>query len=53
VSTPLRWEEVNDKLDPANFTISNIFNRLNKVGDLWAPIYKEIVDIKKVLAALS
>jgi bifunctional non-homologous end joining protein LigD len=53
VSTPLRWEEVNDKLDPANFTISNIFNRLDKVGDLWAPIYKEKVDIKKVLAALS
>jgi bifunctional non-homologous end joining protein LigD len=53
LSTPIHWDEVNDKLDPANFTISNIFNRLDKVGDLWAPIYKEKVDIKKVLAALS
>jgi bifunctional non-homologous end joining protein LigD len=53
VSTPLRWDEVNAKLDPADFTVKNIFKRLDKVGDLWAPIFKQKVDIKKVLGSLD
>lgn len=52
VSTPLHWDEVNDKLDPADFTVKNIFKRLDKTGDLWEPVYKQKVDIKKVLAQL-
>ena len=36
VSTPLAWDEVNDDLDPASFTIDTVLPRLRAVGDLWA-----------------
>jgi bifunctional non-homologous end joining protein LigD len=51
VSTPLHWDEVNDKLDPADFTTKTIFKRLDKHGDLWKPVLKEKIDLKKVLAS--
>ena len=39
VSTPLTWDEVHDGLRsglaPQDFTMQNIFDRLNGVGDLW------------------
>jgi bifunctional non-homologous end joining protein LigD len=35
VSTPLEWKEVKDKLDPAEFTMDTILERLDKKGDLW------------------
>jgi bifunctional non-homologous end joining protein LigD len=53
VSTPLHWDEVNQKLDPSNFTIKNTLKRLDKEGDLWKPIFKQKVDIKKVLKQLA
>jgi len=49
VSTPLHWDEVNAKLNPADFTIRNIFKRLDKIGDIWEPVLKQKVDIAKVL----
>ncbi|MFO0584193.1 MAG: DNA ligase D [Anaeromyxobacter sp.] len=33
VSTPLRWSEVNGKLDPAKFTIRNALARAERLGD--------------------
>lgn len=36
VSTPLRWEEVVKGLDPRDFTIDNVPERIREVGDLWA-----------------
>ncbi len=36
VSTPLRWSEVNAKLDPAKYTLKTVRRRLDKVGDLFA-----------------
>jgi bifunctional non-homologous end joining protein LigD len=53
VSAPLRWEEVNAELDPSQFTIKNIFKRLEEVGDLWQPVLKTGVDIAEVLKRLS
>ena len=38
VSTPLLWNELTTKLKPGNFTIKNMMKRLDKVGDLWAPV---------------
>jgi bifunctional non-homologous end joining protein LigD len=35
-SAPLRWEELDDKLDPRAFTIVTLPARLRQVGDLWA-----------------
>jgi bifunctional non-homologous end joining protein LigD len=31
-STPLRWSEVNQRLDPRRFTIRNVAARLEKLG---------------------
>ncbi len=42
VSTPLTWDELHDGLRsglrPEDFTMQNIFDRLGRVGDLWAPL---------------
>jgi bifunctional non-homologous end joining protein LigD len=37
VSTPLRWSEVNDLLDPLKLNLKTIRKRLDKVGDLFLP----------------
>jgi bifunctional non-homologous end joining protein LigD len=38
VSTPLRWDEVTPKLDPATFTMREVEKRLRKLGDVFAPV---------------
>ena len=38
VSTPLRWDEVNEKLDPASFTMEVVLERIRKHGDLFEPV---------------
>lgn len=53
VSTPLKWSEVNGRLDPRKFTIFNTSKRLKKVGDLWKPMLKVQVDLKKCLKKLK
>jgi len=35
VSTPLRWEEVNDELDPLSFTMETVLERVRRHGDLF------------------
>lgn len=53
VSTPLRWSEVKAGLDPKNFTIKTIFDRIKKVGDLWAPVLHKKVDLEEAIACLE
>jgi bifunctional non-homologous end joining protein LigD len=36
VSTPLKWSEITDDLDPRDFTVETLPKRLKRVGDLWA-----------------
>ena len=38
VSTPLRWEEVDEKLDPMAFTMDAVLERVRKHGDLYEPV---------------
>jgi bifunctional non-homologous end joining protein LigD len=41
VSAPLRWEEINKKLDPKKFNLRTMPNRLAKVGDLFEAVFKQ------------
>nr|WP_294934327.1 DNA ligase D [uncultured Flavobacterium sp.] len=53
ISTPLEWEEVNNKLSPSQFTIKNVMKRFEKKGDLWQPVLGKGADLKKILKKLS
>jgi bifunctional non-homologous end joining protein LigD len=39
VSTPILWEEVGE-IDPADFTIATIWDRVSRHGDLFAPVLR-------------
>jgi bifunctional non-homologous end joining protein LigD len=41
VSTPLKWTEINDDLDPRDFHIGNAAERFEKVGDIWNEAMKK------------
>jgi bifunctional non-homologous end joining protein LigD len=53
VSTPLTWEEVKPGLDPGDFTMKNIFRRLDRVGDLWKGVLGKGIDMKRALEKLE
>lgn len=53
VSTPLDWSEVKPGLTPRDFTIFNIEERLQKVGDLFKPVLGKGVDLMKCLKRLE
>jgi bifunctional non-homologous end joining protein LigD len=53
VSAPLKWSEVTRKLDPGAFTIRNMAKRLDRVGDLWAPMLERQVDVAACLKKLK
>ncbi len=35
VSTPLKWTELTEDLDPRNFNLGNAAERFEKIGDIW------------------
>lgn len=41
VSTPLEWSELTDELDPREFTIRNVPERIARVGDLYGAAMKK------------
>jgi bifunctional non-homologous end joining protein LigD len=53
VSTPLKWAEVKQGLHPSDFTIKNIFKRLEKTGDLFKPVLGAGIDIEKCINRLE
>ena len=53
VSTPLLWSEVNRRLSPDMFTIKNIPQRLEKIGDLWLPVMRSGISLEKALKAIE
>jgi bifunctional non-homologous end joining protein LigD len=53
VSTPLRWSEVNDRLDPSRFTIRNALSRAERLGaDPLAPVLTVSPDLVGALERL-
>jgi bifunctional non-homologous end joining protein LigD len=52
VSTPLRWDEVNDDLDPAAFTMEVVLDRIQRYGDVFEGVLKTRQRLDKALAAL-
>jgi len=52
VSTPLRWDEVNEKLDPLDFTMDAVLGRIEKHGDLFEPVLYGKQSIGKALDKL-
>lgn len=53
VSTPLRWEELQPGLSPADFTIKTLRRRLDAVGDLWTGVLGPGIDMERCLLALQ
>jgi bifunctional non-homologous end joining protein LigD len=52
VSTPLQWEEFKKPLNPRDYAIKNVFERIDKFGDLFAPVLSDRQDISGFLKAL-
>ena len=52
MSTPLRWDEVNEKLDPLAFTMDTVRDRIAKHGDLFAGALTTRQRLDKALSAL-
>jgi bifunctional non-homologous end joining protein LigD len=49
-STPLTWKEVDEKIDPRDFTLRTVPDRIAAVGDLWAGLLDaDGVDLRKIL----
>jgi bifunctional non-homologous end joining protein LigD len=40
ISTPLRWDEVNQELDPAAFTMEAVLDRVEEHGDIFEGVLK-------------
>jgi bifunctional non-homologous end joining protein LigD len=38
VSTPLRWDELDDGVEPRAFTMAVVLGRVGEHGDLFAPV---------------
>jgi bifunctional non-homologous end joining protein LigD len=53
VSTPLRWEEVDERLDPAAFTMEVVLERVRRDGDLYAGVLSTRQRLSDALRALS
>jgi bifunctional non-homologous end joining protein LigD len=52
VSTPLRWEEVTDGLDPRAFTPAEVLRRVERHGDLWQPALHGTQQLAEALETL-
>ena len=53
VSTPLRWEEVNEKLDPLSFTMAAVLERVRRHGDLFEGVLTTNQRLTEALKAFS
>jgi bifunctional non-homologous end joining protein LigD len=52
VSTPLRWDEVDEKLDPREFTMDVVQSRIDRHGDLFEPVLRGRQSLSAALKAV-
>jgi bifunctional non-homologous end joining protein LigD len=52
VSTPLRWEEIDESLDPAAFTMEAVLERVRRHGDLFEGVLTTRQRLEPALRAL-
>jgi bifunctional non-homologous end joining protein LigD len=52
VSTPLRWDEVNEKLNPSIYSMEVVLDRVERFGDLYEGVLKTRQRLDRALAAL-
>jgi bifunctional non-homologous end joining protein LigD len=52
VSTPLRWDEVVEGLDPAGFTMETVLDRVARHGDLFEGVLAGKQSLKAALKSL-
>jgi bifunctional non-homologous end joining protein LigD len=52
VSTPLRWDEVNEDLDPAAFTMGVTLARIEEHGDLFEGVLKNKQSLSAALKSV-
>lgn len=53
VSTPLHWNELDDSLDPLDYTIDSVPERMAQEGDLWGPAMKRRNSFGRLLSQLG
>jgi bifunctional non-homologous end joining protein LigD len=53
VSTPLRWDEVNQELDPSRYTMNAVLGRLHRHGDLYEGVLKTRQRLGPALRAIT
>jgi bifunctional non-homologous end joining protein LigD len=53
VSTPLRWDEVDEKLNPSTYTMDVVLGRLRRHGDLYEGVLKTKQRLGPALRALG
>jgi bifunctional non-homologous end joining protein LigD len=53
VSTPLAWDEVNEKLNPAIYTMDVVLDRVRAKGDLHAELLTTRQSLSKALRKLT
>lgn len=52
VSTPLRWDEVREGLEPRDFTMEVVLRRVAADGDLFAPVLEGGQSLAQALASI-
>jgi bifunctional non-homologous end joining protein LigD len=53
-STPLTWQEIDDGVDPRDFTMRTLPDRLAEAGDLWRPLLtSKGVDLRKLASLVE
>jgi len=53
VSTPLAWDELQGDLHPSHFTLQNVPERVERLGDLFRPVLAEPQDLSAAIVALQ